>query len=403
MKRHLLWNRRQFLQRMGYFSALSAIDPHTVWNFSDNRRLAQNVYPPRSRAERLFAYVGSWERGIEVFAVQRRAWTLTQIIASSRPAAFDLHPNRKFLYAVNAIDTYQGLPTGTAEAYNIDAHDGRLTLLNRQPLSLSAIMPRHLAISPDGRNLIVAVGGGGSYNVLPIEADGFLGKVSGILKETGSGPDQERQNAAHPQMIMFDTTKRRLLSADLGNDRLNVFTLAENGLVVAHRSPTSPGSGPRSLALHPSGRLLYVMNELNASISCFNYDVGSGRILDRLHHQSLQPMGASKEPHITAMAMHSTGKFLYTSCSSADSSVNSSMAAWRIDSASGELKLIQKSDKLINFSGVEAITPAHDCLFVLGHGEGVFRLRLDPASGILERAVQVAKVPAPRCMTLLYS
>ena len=399
MKRHLLWNRRQFLRRMGYFSALSVIDPHMVWSLSDNQRLVQNVHPHRTRTEPLFAYVGSWEHGIQVFAVQRQAWILTQTIASSRPAAFDLHPNRKFLYAVNAIDTYQGLPTGTAEAYKIDTHHGRLTLLNRQPLSLSAITPRHLAVSPDGRNLIVAVGGGGSYNVLPIEADGFLGKVSGILKETGSGPDQERQNSAHPQMVMFDTMKLRLLSADLGSDRLNVFTLAENGLVVAHRSPTSPGSGPRSLALHPSGRLLYVMNELNASISCFNYDVESGRILDRLHHQSLQPMGSSKEPHAIAMAMHSSGNFLYTSYSSVGSSVNSSMTTWRIDSASGQLKLIQKSDKLMRFSGVEAITPAHDCLFVLGHGEGVFRLSLDPASGILERAVHVARVSAPRCMT----
>src|ERR1035437_4093863 len=131
-------------------------------------------------------------------------------MACDNPSCLTLQPSRKFLYAVNEIDEYQGLPTGTVEAYSIDARDGRLTLLNRQPLSLSATAPRHLAISPDGSKLIVAVHGGGSYNVLPLHTDGSLERVSGILKEVGSGPAQERQHASHPQMVLFDTTRHRI-------------------------------------------------------------------------------------------------------------------------------------------------------------------------------------------------
>jgi 6-phosphogluconolactonase (cycloisomerase 2 family) len=362
------------------------------------------MHPMRGETEPLFAYVGSWDHGIQVFAVEDRRWRLTQTIASNQPSALALHPTRRFIYAVNEIHEYQNLPTSTVEAYGIDAHDGHLVLLNRQPLSLSAVAPRYLAVSPDGSSLVVAVHGGGAYNVLPIRTDGSLESVSGIMKEVGSGPDQEHQKAAHPQMLLFDTTQRHLLSADLGSDRLNVFTLAENQLIAMHRSTTIPGRGPRSLALHPSGRMLYVMNELNASISCFGYDAASGQILDQLQHQPLQTGAFSKNAGTTAMAMHSSGNFLYTSCahSGAGSSANSRIMAWRMDAATGKLNLIQELDSWMNSSYVENMIPSHNTLFVLSQAEGIFRLNLDPMNGLLDHAVPVAKVSAPKSMVLQY-
>lgn len=404
MTRPTLWNRRTFLQRLGYFSGLGAVRPRTAWSLFKDPQSLRGLHQTGDRTGPLFAYVGSWRHGIQVFTVEENGWKLSQTIASDKPSCLALHPSRKFIYAVNEIDEYEGLPTGTVEAYSIDAGDGRLALLNRQPLSLSAIAPRYLVVSPDGSKLIIAAHGGGSYNVLPIRTDGFLECVSEILKEVGSGPDQEYQNAAHPQMVLFDTTQGCLLSADLGSDRLNVFTLAEDRLTVAHRRSTEPGSGPRFLALHPSGRMLYVMNELNASISCFGYDTTSGRILDRLHHQPLHTAVSLKRATATAMAMHSSGYFLYTACSntSANRSAHSRIAAWRIDPASGELDFIHESDKWIKSSYVESIVLAHNSLFVLSQTEGVFRLDLDPISGLLNHAVQVAKVPTPKSMVLQY-
>jgi 6-phosphogluconolactonase len=404
MTQPTLWNRRTFLQRLGYLSGLGVVRPPSAWSFSGKPHLIQGLHANENTAGPLFAYVGSWKHGIQVFAVEKNGWRLSQTIASDRPSCLALHPNHKFIYAVNEIDEYEGLPTGTVEAYSIDAQDGRLTLLNRQPLSLSAIAPRYLVVSLDGSKLIVAVHGGGAYNVLPIRTDGFLERVSGILKEVGSGPDRERQNTAHPQMVLFDTTQDRLLSADLGSDRLNVFTLAEDRLTVAHRYSTEPGSGPRLLALHPSGRVLYVMNELNASISCFGYDAASGRILDRLHHQPLHTAASSKGAAATAMAMHPSGNFLYTSssCYRASSSTCSRIAAWRIDPATGKLDLIRESDMRIKSSSVESMVAARNALFVLSQTEGVSRLDLDPASGLFDHAVQVAKVLAPKSMVLQY-
>ncbi len=400
--RHILWNRRTFLQRLGYFTGFGVVRPRAVWRLIKDPKLPEGLNRSGGRTGPLFAYIGSWERGIQVFCVEEDRWKLSQTIASDKPSCLALHPSRNFLYAVNEIDEYQGLPTGTVEAYSIDDRDGRLILLNRQPLSLSAIAPRYLTVSPDGSRLIVAVHGGGSYNVLPVRADGSLERVSGILKQVGSGPNLDRQHASHPQMVLFDTTQHRILSADLGSDRLNVFTLAEGRLNVAHRHATEPGSGPRLIALHPSGRILYVMNELNASISCFEYDAASGRILDRLHHQRLHATASLKTVVATTMAMHPSGNFLYTCCSrsSAGSSTNSRIAAWSIDSATGKLDLLQESGKWIQSSYLEIIVPAQNALFILSQTEGIFRLDLDPMSGLLDKAVQVATVSAPKSILL---
>ncbi|MHB1938742.1 MAG: lactonase family protein [Acidobacteriaceae bacterium] len=402
MTRPTLWNRRTFLQRLGYFSGFGVVRPGIAWSLSKDKTPLQEQRAVGSRTGSFYAYVGSWEQGIQVFSADNNAWKLSQTIDSNKPSCLTMHPSRKFIYAANEIDNYQGLPTGTVEAYSVDGRDGRLTLLNRQPLSLSAISPRYLVVSPDGSTLIVAVHGGGSYNLLPIRADGHLERVSGILKEVGSGPDQERQNTAHPQMVLFDSSQRHLISADLGSDRLNVFTLANDRLIVAQRHSTEPGRGPRFLALHPLGRLLYVGNELDASISCFDYDAARGRILNRLHEQPLHTASHLQGATAVALAMHSSGNFLYTACSNTDAngSARSGIAVWRIDPATGELGLIHESDRWIRSSYVESMIVAHNALFVLSQAEGVFRLAVDPISGVVGSAVQVAKVSAPGSMVL---
>ncbi len=392
--KHKLLNRRKFVQLMGYSSALGAVGLQSHWLSASQQQAGRSA----------FAYVGfaddpedASKQGIQVFAVNGERWTPTQTIATENPSFLALHPSQRFLYAVNEIDTYQGLPTGTVEAYGIDAHNGHLSLLNRQPLSLSGVLPRHLAVSPDGRNLVVAVHGGGAYNLLPIREDGHLERVSGIVKETGSGPDAEHQDAAHPQTVIFDHTGRRLLSADLGNDTLNVLTLSDDGLTLAARSQAEPGSGPRQIALHPSGRLLYVMNELDASLSCFGYDAENGA-LQRLHHAAIGPN--SSQRGIASMAMHPSGDLLYTSYSSSEAS---SIMAWRVNPASGALKPVQISMEQMSSAHITSMVAAHDSLLVLSHqAGGVLRLPVDAGSGRLSRAVQVARVKAPISLAVKY-
>ena len=47
-----------------------------------------------------------------------------------------------------------------------------------------------LAVDPMGRYVVVANYIGGDFVVLPIEPDGRVGPVSGVLKDVGAGPNR---------------------------------------------------------------------------------------------------------------------------------------------------------------------------------------------------------------------
>jgi len=396
MSARTFWSRRQFVQLISSSSAFGSVRALAPWlPGAGSEKTPATV----KRATPRFAYIGCLGKtqGIYVFSIHGERWTLRQVIASNRPLSLALHPNQQFLYAVNAIDTYRSLPAGTIEAYSIDPQKGILTLLNRQPLSLSGIMPKHLAISPDGRNVVVAIHGGGAYNVLPIRADGHLERVSGIVKETGSGPDRQWQEAAHPHTVIFDTTGRYVLSSDLGSDRLNVFSWTDGKLILRHRSTTTSGSGPAHLAMHPSGHLLYVLNKLDASIACYGYDAANGRMLERLHHVPTFSSNSQEQASADILVIHPSGRFLYASGYGKTNSV----AMWSIDTSSGALTPIQHMVDGLHFPSAMTIVPDGTSLFAMDKSS-IVRMFVDPISGHLNQPVKMAEVPTPMSLAMKY-
>jgi 6-phosphogluconolactonase len=385
------WSRRKFIRSLGYSSLLGASNLSSEYLLSCD--ILENVTWQKYR----FAYVSSMSQGIMVFAVEKESWKLIETIVSEKPSALALHPDRNTLFAANAIDTYQTLPTGSVESYRIDPQHGGLTLLNRQPLSLSATAPRHLAVSPDGLYLIVAVHGGGAYNILPINSDGSLDNVSGILKEIGSGPNREHQDTAHPQRIMFDTAGRHLLSSDLGNDKLSIFSLAEGTISPTQRITAEPGSGPQSLAIHPLGHLVYAVNQLDASLLCFRYDAANGKIIGLLEHESISATRTPKHVGTSAIAIHPSGDFLYTPYfrPGINRPVDTSIAVWRIHTPGGNLEHIQTFESMGHSSIVNLTAEQHHLLLLCHEKDGVFRCEIDPVTGQLCHMMPIAAVPSP--------
>jgi 6-phosphogluconolactonase len=383
MKNRSRWSRREFVRVAGSsLGAMSFAPPLLDRATRSSARIA-----PR------FAYVGfggkgAKEEGIAVFDLRGGRWRPAGVVASAAPSSLALDACERFLYAVNEIDEYEGLPTGTVEAYAIDAADGTLELVNRQKLSLSATAPRHVAVSPDGRALVVAVHGGGAYNVLPLGQDGRVQPVSGILKETGSGP-HDRQRSAHPQMVVFDRAGR-VVSADLGGDRMSVWKLDEAQLRRVDWHAAQPGSGPRQIAFHPDGELLFVANELDASVACYGYDAGKGKIVWK---RGQAATAVDSNIGGVVMAVDPAGDFLYT----AHRRGSAGVSMWRIARSTGGLQRLQTVDE----SGprLHEMTMTADGGSLLGlsreHG-GVFGWRV--ANGQISRGVRLASLEAPMSM-----
>jgi 6-phosphogluconolactonase len=352
-----------------------------------------------------FVYVGSYTKdppgggsnnpiGLSVFKFDPSTGALSPVqqVKSANPSFVALDPSHRFLYVINEIDDYEGQKLGSAEAYAIDPATGMLTLLNRQ--SVGGPIPAHLAVDPSGRHLVVANYIGGNFVVLPIDADGRLGPVSGEIKDSGTGPNKQRQEAPHPHAVVFDPAGRVIAAADLGIDKVLTFRLNDGGLVRVGEAPAAPGAGPRHLAFNLNGRALYVVNELNATVTAYAYDPTAGQIGKELQTISTEPAGYAG-PHSTAeIAVHPSGKFLYAS-----NRGYNSIIGYRIDPVTGLLSAIGHATQGVNFPRSFAIDPSGKWLYVANQkGDTLVQFEINLETGEMQPTGQVTSSITPVAM-----
>jgi len=353
----------------------------------------------------MFVYVGSYTKnppgggsnnpvGLSVFRFDPVAGGLSPIqqVQSANPSFVALDPSRRFLYVINEIDDYEGQKSGSAEAYAVDANTGMIKLLNRQ--SLHSPIPAHLAVDPTGHHVVIANYIGGDFVVLPIETDGRLGPVSGEVKDTGSGPNEKRQEAPHPHSVVFDPGGHFIAAADLGIDKVQIFRVADGGLARVSEAAVAPGAGPRHIAFELSGKRFYVLNELNATVTAFAYDVATGQIGKELQTVSTEPAGYSG-PHSTAeIGVHPSGKFLYAS-----NRGHNSIVGYRIDPSTGLLSVTGFATQGVNFPRNFAIDPSGKWLYVANQkGDTIVQFGINPETGELSPTGQITPSITPVAM-----
>jgi 6-phosphogluconolactonase len=192
-----------------------------------------------------------------------------------------LHPSGEVLYAVRE-DEKDGAVAAFRLAGRSDgpsaSGDAVLTRLGEWPTRGG--WPCYISIDAAGRYLLAANYATGSIAVLPIEPDGSLGEPVHVEQHTGSGPNADRQAGPHAHMVLPDPSGAAVLAVDLGTDSLYSYELDEASGRLTQRAQNrmQAGSGPRHLVFHPSGRLLYLTNELGSTVSLCTYDAPTGRI-----------------------------------------------------------------------------------------------------------------------------
>lgn len=362
-----------------------------------------------------FAYVGTYtagapggsgelaSEGISVFAVDAAgALELVQTVPSENPSFLALSTDQSVLYAINEIADYEGGETGSVEAYAIDPTTGGLTLINR--VDSGGAIPAHLAVDPTGAFLVVANYIGSNYVVLPIESGGGLGQVIGAVQQSGSGPNEERQDSPHPHAVVFDPAGGFVAGADLGIDQVATFQIdpATGDLSLVNEVAAAPGAGPRHLAFHPTGAYLYAINELNATVTAYVYDTATGAIGPEIQTISTVPDGFVGTKSTAEIAVHPSGLFLYGSnrgMPDAPSAEADSIVAFAIDQATGALTLIGWTTDGIDFPRNFAIDPTGTWLYACNQqADSIVQFAIDQATGELSSTGQVTTAPTPVCL-----
>ncbi|MBI1792348.1 MAG: lactonase family protein [Acidobacteria bacterium] len=364
-----------------------------------------SALPPSVQAKskgEYWMYIGTYTRqnskGIYVYRFDPASGKATPAglaAETSNPSFLTVHPNRRFLYAVNEIGNYNGQRAGSASAFAIDRKTGRLTHLNT--VSSRGGGPCHLSVDKTGKNLLVANYGGGSIAVLPIGADGRLGEATTFIQHEGSGADPKRQQGPHAHSIHPARGNRFVIATDLGLDQVLSYRFdAAKGLLTPNQPPftkLAPGAGPRHFAFHPAGRFAYVINEMKSTVTALAYDAARGSFQE-LQTVTTLPQDFQGENNTAEVQVHPSGKFLYGSNRGHDS-----IAIFAIDAAKGTLTPIDRVSTQGKTPRNFGIDPTGAWLLAANMGsDNIVAFRIDLATGRLTPTGQVLEAGSPVCV-----
>jgi 6-phosphogluconolactonase (cycloisomerase 2 family) len=202
-------------------------------------------------------------------------------------------------------------------SFAVDRESGRLTLLNQ--IDCGGSNPVDTAFDPSERFLVVANYGTGSVAVVSVEDDGRLGAVVQSVTLNGTpGPDPKEQSSSHPHAVIFDPSGQFVVVPDKGFDRTYFFRFADGRLEDCGSAASAPGAAPRHTVFHPSLPVLYVNNELDSTVTVFDWV--RGRVTEKQVIRTLAEDFVGKNT-TAEIAVSADGRFLYVSNRGQDSIV----------------------------------------------------------------------------------
>lgn len=350
-------------------------------------------------ARDMFVFIGSHGKGPNIGfslahfdTVTGRVTTPTFLQEAVAPAYFVITPDGKRLYTCNSS------PGSTVSAYAIDAKTAKLTLLNQKPSGGGE--PCFVCLDATAKFLLVANYEAGSIASFALKADGSIGERTAFVQHTGSSVNPTRQTQAHAHSIRVDPSNRFVLAADLGVDKVFVYRFDPGtGAIHANNPPFAavpPGAGPRHLAFHPSGRWLYLINEMGSSIIRFGWDSQRGA-LTPFETVSTLPEGSPVTNTGAEILVHPGGKFVY-----ATNRGHNSVAVFSIQAETGRLTLVQHISTRGKTPRNCEFDPTGKWLLVTNQdSDNAVVYRIDPGTGRLTQTGEPIPVPAPFCVRFL--
>jgi 6-phosphogluconolactonase len=201
-----------------------------------------------------------------------------------------------------------------------DTTTGELTLL--QPTAVPEF-PTYLDIDATGKYAIAASYGPGTVHTFAILPDASVSRAP--LQTTNT------EKTAHACLI--DPTNRFVYIPHTKPNSIYQFRFDENTgkidpiqpIVVKGGGKPNQPAGPRHYTFHPTLDIVYVVNELDSSVSAYQWDKQAGGLT---RFQSMTTLPANFTERNTCADIHITpnGRFLYASNRGHDS-----IAAYKID------------------------------------------------------------------------
>jgi len=327
-------------------------------------------------------------QGIYLYDVDIKTATSTQVFLMAgivNPSYLALTSNAKFVYAVSEDGS-----NSLANAFSFNKKNSNLNFLN----SISTMGSDPCYISVTKKHVFTANYSSGSISVFKRGSDGTLTELVQQIKHTGKGPNSERQKEPHVHQTIFSPDGNYLIANDLGTDQVTVYHYFPKAASVVltpwDTLSVKSGSGPRHLVFSKNGKKLYLLHELDGTISVVAMKKGKLNLTQETTIRSKSEIKASAaDIHLSP-----DGKYLYASNRAPANTITCFSVA-----KDGHLALVQQiptgGDGPRNFS----ITPDGKYLFIANqNSDNIVIFQRNIQTGLLSDTHQRIKVPVPVCL-----
>ena len=309
----------------------------------------------------------------------------TENVAS--PSYLTVSRDKKFVYSVNSDGQ-----NSAVSAFGFNSKSGKLTFLNKEK-TVDANNPCY--IIDDEKNVITANYSSGNVSVFAIKQDGSLNEQKQLMQHTGNGPNKKRQEKAHLHMVQFSPDHKFVLSTDLGSDKMYSYqytrSSAESVLTLQDSISLKPGSGPRHFIFSKDGKLIYLLQELDGSLSTLKFNAGKFELL----HETTVVANGFKE-NFTAADIHISpdNNFLYAT----NRKEANDISCFKI-LAGGKLEFVARTSTLGDGPRNFAIDPSGNFLLVAHqYSNSIIVFKRDKATGKLTDTGKKVELCAPVCL-----
>ncbi|NQV27510.1 MAG: lactonase family protein [Rhodopirellula sp.] len=319
----------------------------------------------------------------------------TDLVAEiSGPGFLAMHPNGRHIYAVGSLED-----KAIVAAYEILKDKGKSTLSFQNAVEIGDGGAAHVSIDSTGRTILTAQYGAGSTAVFSVNADGSIKERTQILKHgDGSRAVPGRQDAAHAHWTGFSPDERFAFVPDLGMDKVVIYQAdtAKSTLEPHGFGMLPPGAGPRHMKFHTNGKWVYVLNEIDLSVTRFDYDAKAGTMSARETVLTVPKEELAKEQarSCSEIRVHPNGRFVYAANRGHDT-----VTVFSVDQSTGELTLVERENVRGATPRNVNLTPDGRWLIAAGqdsHTLAVFAV--DGKTGELTYNRSNVSAPSPICV-----
>uniref|UniRef100_K3WX42 6-phosphogluconolactonase n=1 Tax=Globisporangium ultimum (strain ATCC 200006 / CBS 805.95 / DAOM BR144) TaxID=431595 RepID=K3WX42_GLOUD len=311
----------------GAIAALTCINIASAASNCDSNIPEENVVLYVGAYTRIEPHVNGSAKGLSTFSFNPKDGSLTYLnvtdvgVNPTFVLGKTINDGKKQIIYVNneSNDNSTSSPSGTT-GYVVALEvtgPGQLKVLGRR--ETMGANPVHVSLSPNEDVLAASVYGGGAVVLYPVNEDGSLAPASDAHYYPGPGSlvNPARQDSSHMHSTTWVPGSDVVFAPDLGTDRIVQYKFDEVNQKFDNTTfpivKRAPGSGPRHMDIHPSGKIAYVVDEFGNHVGV--YILNKDKSLPATAIQNISALPADFTGSSDSADIHVTkdGQFVYTS------------------------------------------------------------------------------------------